>query len=469
MLFKVLIALLLVAAPLAAQESQFQADLRRQGEDIKESCSALALKAIGSCAIELATGDPFHLALGNLAPQNGFGFGLAFVEHYTPEGGDWRLGWNADAVRAIGGSWRAGAYMKIVQTKVESPTVLKPGESAARNPNPIHAYPIYKIYLQTTSLEKLFFFGLGQNSAEADKSVFGMRQTIVGGSAIYPLTKFQPLRALNLSLLGAVNGRFVDIRGNGAEPSPSIEQRYDDLSAPGLSRQPGFLQLTEGVRLQPSWFGGRLQPDYLVSFDQFHAGSDARSSFRRWTLDLNHTVPLYSTARSSFTRETNGPDECFQGPDSTKCPTLSLSRNRGGSIGFRLMVSGSSASSGHAVPFYFQPTLGGSDINGNASLPSFEDYRFRGPNVILLQESFEHSIWGPLGFEFLATQGKVTMKQGDLSFGGLSHSFATGLTVRAGGFPQISLLFAFGGGEGTHVIGRMNSSLLGGSPRPPLN
>ena len=30
------------------------------------------------------------------------------------------------------------------------------------------------------------------------------------------------------------------------------------------------------------------------------------------------------------------------------------------------------------VPFYFQPTLGGSDINGQRLLSGYDDYRFRG-------------------------------------------------------------------------------------------
>ena len=124
---------------------------------------------------------------------------------------------------------------------------------------------------------------------------------------------------------------------------------------------------------------------------------------------------------------------------------------------------------GHVVPFYIQPTLGGSDINGNAALPSYQDYRFRAPNVMLLRETFEHSIWTlPIGFAFIADQGKVGLTRGDLGSNPWIHSFATGLTLRAGGFPQVYLLFAWGGKEGTHTIANVNTSLLGGSTRPSL-
>jgi len=87
---------------------------------------------------------------------------------------------------------------------------------------------------------------------------------------------------------------------------------------------------------------------------------------------------------------------------------------------------------------------------------------------LLLRENFEHSIWGPLGFSFMADQGKVALTRGDVDFQNLKHSFAAGLTLRAGGFPQVFFLFAWGGNEGTHTIGTVNTSLLGGSARPSL-
>ena len=120
------------------------------------------------------------------------------------------------------------------------------------------------------------------------------------------------------------------------------------------------------------------------------------------------------------------------------------------------------------VPFYFQPTLGGSDINGAPSLSSYQDYRFRAPNILLLRESFEHSIWGPFGFTFMADQGKVALTRGDVGFDHLKHSFGAGLTLRGGGLPAVFLTFAWGGNEGTHTTGTVNTSLLGGSSRPSL-
>ncbi len=141
-------------------------------------------------------------------------------------------------------------------------------------------------------------------------------------------------------------------------------------------------------------------------------------------------------------------------------------RDREGSVGLRFFLAASMTPGSDVVPFYFQPTLGGMDINGNPSLSSYQDFRFRAPNVMFFRQSLEHSIWGPLGFSIMADEGKVGLTRGDLGSNPWVHSFASGLTLRAGGFPQVYLLFAWGGNEGTHTIANVNTSLLGGASRP---
>lgn len=460
--------LILAAAPALAQESQLASDLRREGQEIRENCGDL--KKIANCAVTLATDYPFHVAIGSLAPQNGMGFGLAFVERYTPNE-RWRLSWNADAVGTPSGSWRAGAYMKVIHTPDRPVTVVRrggstPGSPAAGSPQvAIREYPVLNVYAQTVSLEKLFFYGIGSSSVESGRSVFGERQTIVGASGILPISTPAILRALRTSLAAGINGRSVTIRSNRQEVLPSIEQLYDDQRAPGLMRQPAFTQFEEGIRFKPSTPNGRLRFNYFVGFQQFLAAKSAQSSFHRWTLDLRHEIPIYRTVTSRDPRETNGPDECFVAVGTNRCPPLSYSRNREGAVTIRFLRTTSVPFSGHRVPFYFQPTLGGSDVNGQRLLPGFEDYRFRGPNLIAMQETVEHSIWGPLGAYFQADQGKVTGQAADLNLRSLEHSFAAGLTVRAGGFPLVNLSFAWGGG-GHHLIGSMDASLTGGTGRP---
>ncbi len=470
MRWSVAVVLWLASTLASAQESGMQAQLRREGERVADACH-FSFKAVGSCAYTLFTDHPLHIAAGSLPPQNGFGLGGAFVASRNTT--NWRLSWDVDAVAASSGSWRAGGYMKLVHAPsvvihapVPTSTATAPPEKKAPT-LAVHPYTVFNLYAQTISLNKLNFFGLGNATPLSAATLFGMTQSIVGASVIKPVFEWSALRALNLSLNGEMNGRFVNIRGRHGDSTPSIETLYNDSTAPGLASQPGFFQLGEGIRIKPV-IADRFALNYLGNFQQFFAPSDSRNSFQRWTIDLNHTLYLYGYSQSApRNTDANGPDHCA--PANEPCPPVSRSRNLNGSINVRLLLSESSHSATSAVPFYLQQTLGGSDINSAMSLGSYRDYRFRAPNLLLLQESIEHSIWGPFGLKFTADQGRVALTHGDLGFSHLRHSYAGGLTLRAGGFPMVSMMFAWGGPEGHHNIFNMNTSLLGGSARPTLD
>ncbi len=455
----VLLAPSLAGAP--AQESQTHADFRGEATRFKQSCEGFTLKKIPGCADLLFTDHPLHIAVGSIAPQNGFGAGGAYVGHYTPNQ-LWRTSWDADAIASENGSWRAGFYYKAIHTPIEKIKVITTTSGKPAHSNlSVHPYAVYNLTAQSISLNQIFYYGLGSNSLQSNASVFGMTETIAGANAIVPV-----LHSLNVSLLGEINGRFVNLRGNHSESTPSIETIFTEATAPGLASQPAFAQLGEGVRIEPTLFSDHLQIDYLAQFQQYVAPSDSHYSFRRTTFDLDHTIPLYHNAASYGPKPTNGPDECAASLGATKCSAIQ--RNREGSVELRLFITESMASAGSVVPFYLQPTLGGSDVNGNSWLSSYNDYRFRAPNALLLREAFEHSIWGPIGFAFSADEGKVALARNDVDFNQLAHSFSAGLTLRAGGLPALSLAFAWGDNQGLHTIANVSTTLLGGSTRPSL-
>jgi hypothetical protein len=473
-----LVALVLMSIPVFAQdpqESPLHAELRREGERVRGSCT-FSFIAIPMCGYELFTDHPLHVAAGSMPPQNGFGLGGAFV--WTKNTRNWRLSWDFDAVGATSGdAWRAGGYIKLIHTphpatpsiEVVTPAPGQPAkDDAKRDTAPFtHPYTVFNVYAQSISLDKLNYFGEDNESTLAGASLFGMTQTIVGVNAIKPVFELASIRRLNLALLGEVNGRLVSIRGDHGQPVPSIEALYTDASAPGLTSQPAFVQLGQGVRIAPDT-GDYFKLNYTGNFQEFFAPSSSENSFLRWTVDLNHTIYLYGNAKTATTNsDQRGPDSCQHVGD--KCPPIPHTRNLNGFVTARLFLSESINSATSAVPFYFQQTLGGEDINSAISLGSFQDYRFRAPNLLLLQESVEHSVWGPFGLKFMADQGRVALTRGDLGFSHMKHSFAAGLTLRAGAFPMIQMMFAWGGPEGHHNIFNLNNSLLGGSARPLLD
>ena len=451
-----LLTLFVVAAPLWAQETGLQAEFRGEGERFDENC--LQFKAVG-CGQLLFTDHPLHIAVGSLAPMNGFGSGVAFTSHYTPNE-DWRLFWNADAVATLNVSWRAGGYMTAVLIR-HPKIVVHTGAGSRRASNlGIQEMPVFHVYAQATSLNQLGYYGLGQGTARSE-SIFGMTETIAGGDVVWPV--FKPL---NISLLGEANGRFFSVRGSTRSSVPSVQQVDTDASAPGLLKQPGYAEFAEGIRLRPSFASGYVRLNYTAKFQEWVA-SDSGYSFRRFSADLSHQFPLYRSTKPLLPHDFNGPDSCSMDPGSLACP--SISRNLEGSFGFRFLYTSSYASGASVVPFYLDPTIGGSDVNGTTLLPSYADYRFRGPDLMVLRGSFEHSIGKlPIGAKFMVDEGRVALRAGDLGFDHLIHSYAAGITLHAGGLPVVDLLFAWGGKEGTHTIANVNASLLGGTARPSL-
>lgn len=449
-----ILPLLVCASAVAQNEGQLQSEFRREGAEVAKDCSGF--KTIFGCLQELVTGKPLHVTGGSIAPQNGESVGAAFV-YDKNIGNKWRLNTNADAVVSTNASWRAGLYLKAlyVPLKPLTPTTTKPPEGK-KSIIQVQAVPELNFYVQSTSLNKLDYYGLGPLTAKQNLALFGMTETITGGNVIYPLPG-----NFGLALFGEINGRFVDIRDRHGDSSPSIEQLYSNTTAPGLARQPGFFQAGQGLRLNHG-FSDRLYLQYSATFQEFAAVSDSRYSFQRLTFDLSNNFPLYRNMRRASLPV--GPD---QSPQSLEEPRRFV-RNLEGSIGARILIVESFVPNGHVVPFYFQPTLGGTDINGNRGLSSYPDYRFRAPNLMLFRGTFEHSLWGPLGGILMADFGKVGLTRSDVDFKNIRHSYAAGLTIRAGGFPQLSLLVAWGGREGTHTIADINSSLLGGAARPSL-
>ena len=464
MRFASLILLLCLAGPVCSQQATptpnvAQEDPADEIGKLKKNCP---FKHIIGCGEVLFTGQPIHIAVGSIAPQNGVAAGLAFVGHKTTD--NWRNSWDVDAVASGNASWRAGLYVKLVDSREPDISVQKGTKGADANPTELPEQPVINLYVQAISLNKLIYFGLGPSTPASGRSFYGMTETIVGASGVKTIYE-----RLHIGIYGEINGRKVEIRPNHDEASPSIEQVYTEATAPGLTRNPFFLQPGLGMRIRPSFADDLFHLNYDLSYRPYIAISDSGLSFQRLTFDLSHEMSLYRT-RTQLPRETNGPDDCIIDPtaDRPSCPKATT-RDLEGSIGLRFLTVLSMTPGGDTVPFYFQPTIGGSDINGYTFLGSYPDYRFRAPNLLSFRESFEHSIWKlPVGVVFFADQGNLALTRGDLASSHWKHSFSTGLTLRAGAFPQVYILFSWGGNEGTHTTANINTSLLGSSARPSL-
>ena len=434
-----------------------------------------------------------HIAVGSLAPQNGFGAGLAFVEHKN-FADEWRLNFDIDALATPNGScMRAGEYMKAYRLSGGKLVMSFPTSGSKPKTTPLfNSAPLLNLYSQSVSLNRVDYYGLGPNTNTLNHTTYGFSENITGVNAILPIAG--PIAPMKLSLSGELNGRFPYLRPGTDATIPSIGQLFNNSTAPGLTQQANFFQASEGLRLEPALFKDHIRLNYLLQFRQYVAPGNSAYSFRGWIGDFSHEIPLYKVlpsklaalytpdrAASSYLQH-NGPDDCtgagsnislkHSGAAPTPahpCPPISTTQKLEGSINLRVFLSESFADRGSVVPFYLSPTIGGSDINGTAMLASYPDYRFRGPDLILFRGSIEQSLGKlPIGLIFSADEGKIALRRDDVNADNLRHTLAAGFTVRAGGLPVISFLFAWGGQEGTHTTATVSPTLLGSSARPSL-
>jgi len=115
------------------------------------------------------------------------------------------------------------------------------------------------------------------------------------------------------------------------------------------------------------------------------------------------------------------------------------------------------APAGNAIPFYLQPTIGGTDINNVDVLRSYADYRFRAPNLLTLQTEYERTIWGPFALLGFHDVGRVAEQRSDIGIVHMRHSFGAGLMVQVGSLPIMKFYYAWAG-EGTHTTYTLNTN-----------
>ena len=104
----------------------------------------------------------------------------------------------------------------------------------------------------------------------------------------------------------------------------------------------------------------------------------------------------------------------------------------------------------NAIPFYMQPTIGGSDIDSLVSLRGYDNYRFRAPDAACLQVEYSIPVWGPVGGLIFYDAGNVAQTISNLSFAHFRQDAGSGVTLSFGGSVVAQAYLAMGAGHGAH-------------------
>ena len=110
---------------------------------------------------------------------------------------------------------------------------------------------------------------------------------------------------------------------------------------------------------------------------------------------------------------------------------------------FQFGLSGTQPDEGHQVPFYLQPTLGGS-----RTLRSDADFRFRDEHALWMNAEYRWEAFSALDMALFTDWGNVAPRFGDLSFGDLKHAYGIGFRFNTAQAVILRIDIATGGDEG---------------------
>lgn len=385
----------LVPASGLAQETR-AAELERMRAEKAANLAPYVPGKIEKALLWLEDSDP----LNAVRPRNGF-----FVEYgytYRPLG----------AGAALSGGFRRDLFDRRARVELE-------GGVSIRNYQLLRA-DLSMPYLLDERLEiglegsyrhdpQEDFYGLGPASRKEDRVSF-LRDSreVQARLVVKPLPWLQ---------VGARSGILNPSIGRGTDSRyPSIEDRFTEADAPGLTGQPdheyGEVFATADTRDQPG--NARDGGYYHIAYRRYSDRDTGQFGFRGTDVELQQFFPIFDKKRV---------------------------------IAARARALSTAAPAGEDVPFYFRPTLGGSD-----SLRSYGDHRLRDLNVLLFNLEYRWEAFSGLDMALFSDWGKVAPRSRDLNFGKLNHAFGLGFRFNTYKAVFLRLDIAAGGSEGARVF-----------------
>jgi hypothetical protein len=283
----------------------------------------------------------FRVVLGGLVTGGGFAVG---PEYHRGDLRNDRLTFRASAR----GSARR---FFLLDTELDAPQLA--GGHAF-----VNLYAVHRHY------PRIDYYGPGANSNRDFRTAWALEDT-----SFQLRTGVQPVRGLHIGGIGRYLltnvGRTNDVRF-----SPT-ENFYSERTTPGIQFQSDFLQ--GGGFVQFDWRdnpgGPRSGGNYIAQYSTYSDLRRGRYSFNRVDLDAQQYIPFFNHRRV---------------------------------IALRGRVQAASPHDRNAVPFYLQPTLGGSD-----DLRGYRPFRFYDNAAVVLNAEYRWEIFSGLDMALFFDAGQV--------------------------------------------------------------
>jgi hypothetical protein len=347
--------------------------------------------------------DGFHIVHGSVAPGSGTTGGIGYSKRKPYE--SWRLWFDSSARISFKKYWEFDSNLRLTKSSNSFSSNDVSGPSGDLKIN---------IYALVKDMQRLDFFGIGPETREQDRAVFHYREGVVGADISKPVKRW-------LDVGGASESIWTDIVNIKNPTVTSVERKFTEATAPGITFQPDYLHFAVFAGLHSPGQPESRKIEYKFFYHFYHDWQEHQFSFRRFDADLMN--------KFAFGENKN-------------------------EIRIRGRLSFSETRAGQRVPFYLMETLGGSNIRGDDTLRGFRDYRFRDRDLVLLQAEYLRTIYGPIDLIAFYDTGKVAPSISRFGDGRLRHTYGFGIVVvpRRGDNVLFRFYVALGSGEGSHTF-----------------
>ncbi len=307
----------------------------------------------------LAPYEGFYVKIGGLTKGGGLGAGPGYRNWFLDD----RAVFNTSIVTSVRNYWMGTA--EVIFPKLVDERLVVGG----------HGY--YRYWPRER------FYGIGPDSSRDDRTSFLREGYEFRGDASYA---FVPA----VKVGGSTAFRHETLGEGHASGFPSIEEVFTPAEAPGLDQQPDYLWSGAFVdvdyRDQPK--NTRSGGHFRLSYDLWHDLDDLGFSYRDLRFEALHAFPIFDKKRVFIARVIG---------ESTDSP------------------------GGNLVPFYAQPTLGGS-----TTLRGFDEFRFRDRNALLINAEYRWEAFSGLDMAIFGDWGDVGPTWDDIEIKELKSDYGLG-------------------------------------------
>lgn len=458
-------------------------------------------KLITDCLEALFSQDPVHLTVSSLPPGNGLALGVVLDQqrHYlTTFNLPQDSGFNSDPTKRQG-TFEPQASLGLVDAKLAfvGSTNLSwvatgslswlPATYGSGKRKDIHGIThdcnklgilctqsVLALHFEGThqQLNTISFYGLGAKSSSL-KHTFPQNNTFGNTYGSLPIFDW-------LTGDGGIQVLNTDLPSS-SDPL-AVSNTFTESQAPGLTSQPIYFHSHIGFSTRPvfDWnpvtndsddneVGPLMKKNLLftlgngLDYHWYSAIGKSQYSFQQFVFTGDEAIQLGSnirrvvyahdvhgamkTAFYHLLRRACGETDSLAG---YKDPVLLKVTDQCdyGRLDLRSSVIASRSGTNATVPFYMQPTVGGSDINSQVSLRGFPNYRFRDRDATFSQVEYSVPIHDPVGLLMFYDVGTVGPTLGSLSFTHLRQDGGFGATFRLQGTVMAQAYLAWGAGHG---------------------